>query len=67
MKKSDLQAVFGTYEQIGALFAPLNNGIPLTKGAIGQWEEDIPKLREYQLRELVPDIDDRIAAARKAA
>lgn len=65
MRKSDLVAVFGTLQAIGDLFAPINNGVPFTRGAISQWKEEIPKLREYQLRELVPDIAERITKARE--
>jgi hypothetical protein len=64
MRKSDLVAVFGTLQAIGDLFAPINGGVPLTRGAISQWGEEIPELREYQLRELIPDIDERIERAR---
>ena len=65
MRKSDLVAVFGTLQAIGDLFAPFNNGEPITKGAISQWDEEIPELREYQLRELMPDIDQRIELAKR--
>lgn len=67
MKKSDLVAVFGTLQAIGDLFAPVNDGVALTRGAISQWPDDgeIPLLREYQLRELVPDIDERIVRAKQ--
>lgn len=67
MKKSDLIAVFGTLDQIGEAFAPFNHGEPLTRSAVSQWGEDIPALREYQLRELQPDIDKRIAKKLAAA
>jgi len=67
MRKSDLVAVFGTLQAIGDLFAPINGGVPLTRGAISQWDEEIPELREYQLRELLPDIGERIAKAREPA
>lgn len=67
MKKSDLLRVFGTLQCIGDVFAPVNEGTPLTKGAISQWEEDIPPLREYQIRELIPDIDTKIAASKRNA
>jgi hypothetical protein len=65
MRKSDLVAVFGTLQAIGDLFASFNNGEPITKGAISQWDEEIPELREYQIRELMPDIDDRIKRAKR--
>lgn len=65
MKKSDLVAVFGTLQAIGDVFAPFNKGDPLTKGAVSQWDDEIPELREYQLRELMPDIDERIERAKR--
>lgn len=67
MKKSDLIAVFGTLKAIGDVFAPVNDGEPLSRAAISQWDEDIPELREYQIRELVPDIEKRIATAQRRA
>lgn len=57
MKKSDLLAVFGTLEAIGAVFDP-----PITRSAVSQWRYKIPELRAYQIRELVPNIDRLIAA-----
>jgi len=65
MRKSDLVTVFGTLQAIGDLFSPFNKGEPLTKGAVSQWDEEIPELREYQLRELMPDIDERIGRAKR--
>ena len=59
MKKSDLLAVFGTLEAIGAVFDP-----PITRSAVSQWRYKIPKLREYQIRELVPNIEKQIAATK---
>jgi hypothetical protein len=65
MKKTDLLAVYGTLESVGEAFAPVNNGTPLTRSAISQWSDEIPELREFQIRKIVPDIEGRIAAARK--
>lgn len=65
MNKADLQAAFGSLDQIGALFKPVNGGKPLTRSAVSLWTKRVPKLREYQLREVVPDLDARIAKARK--
>jgi hypothetical protein len=65
MRKSDLLAVFGTLQAIGDLFASFNGGEPITKGAVSQWDEEIPELREYQIRELHSDIDARIARAKR--
>ena len=63
--KDDLLLVFGTLQAIGDLF-PGANGAPMTKGAVSQWKREIPALREYQLREIVPDIEERIARAKAA-
>ena len=65
MKKSDLLKLFKTMEAIGELFADKNHGVPITRSAVSQWPEAIPELREYQLRELMPDIDERIGALRR--
>ncbi len=65
MKKADLMAVYGTLDSVGWAFAPENEGKPLTRSAICQWDEDIPPLREFQIRRLVPDIDRRIAKAKR--
>ena len=65
MKKTDLLAVYGTLESVGEAFAPANDGTPLTRSAISQWQDEIPELREFQIRKIVPDIDKRIAAAKK--
>lgn len=65
MKKSDLLRVYKTLDAIGEVFAPVNDGVPLTRSAVSQWDEEIPGLRQYQIRELVPDIEKRIAQAKR--
>lgn len=67
MKPNDLLLVFGNRASIAQAFAPINNGKPLTRSAMSQWFDagTVPELREYQLRELMPDIDKRIALAKK--
>ncbi len=67
MKPNDLKAVFKTRAGIAEVFAPVNEGKPLTRSAMCQWwvKKRVPELREYQLRALVPDIDQRIAEAKK--
>jgi hypothetical protein len=67
LKKSDLIAVFGTLQKIGDVFAPVNDGKPLTRSTISYWDEEIDDYREYQLRKLIPDIDKRIAKAKRRA
>lgn len=66
MKADDLKSVFGSHAATGRVFAPFNDGKPLTRAAVSQWGEKVPDLREYQLRELFPDIDKRIQKARAA-
>lgn len=66
IRKSDLMLVFGSHSAIGRAFAPANGGEPITRSAVGQWEEEIPELREFQVRKLYPDIDERIEKAKLA-
>lgn len=65
MRKADLVSVFGTFRAIGDLFKPFNQGKPLTKSAISLWGDEIPELREFQVRKVVPDIDNRIVESKK--
>lgn len=65
MKKSDLLLVFETGSAIAQLFKPYNDGKPLSRASISEWEDEIPELREFQVRELFPDIDERIAKAKR--
>lgn len=67
MTKTDLMLVFGTGSAIAQLFKPYNGGKPISKAAISEWGkmERIPELREFQLRKLFPDIDERIAKAKR--
>lgn len=67
LKKSDLLAVFGTLQGVGDVFAPVNDGKPLTRSAICHWGEQIDDYREYQIRKLIPDIDKRVAKAKRKA
>jgi hypothetical protein len=62
MTRNDLVAVFGSQKAVADFF--VQHGIPMTKGAISQWES-VPELREYQIRQHMPDIDERIAAMKK--
>jgi len=67
MTKADLVLVFGTGTAIGDLFKRHNGNRPLSKAAISEWGnmERIPELREFQIRAMFPDIDERIAKARR--
>jgi predicted transcriptional regulator len=58
MKKSDLVAVLGSQRALAAL-------LDITPSAVSQWPEDLPELRIYQVRDKVPDIDQRIATLTK--
>ena len=60
MKTQELIAVFGTQQAIGELFQP-----PISKSAVSQWGREVPELRVFQLRKRFPDIDERIAKARR--
>lgn len=65
MKKADLLLVFGTGSAIAQLFKPYNEDRPLSRASISEWGEKIPELREFQLRKLFPDIDERITKAKR--
>jgi len=60
VRTQDLIAVFGTQQAIGELFQP-----PISKSAVSQWGGEVPELRVFQLRKRFPDIDERIAKARR--
>ena len=55
MKKSDLVAVLGSQKALADL-------LDITGSAVSQWPEELPELRIYQVREKLPDIDERLAA-----
>lgn len=67
IKRADLLLIYGTYRAIGEVFAPENMGRPLTKQAVDAWGEELPELREWQLRRMIPDIDKRIDKAKRDA
>jgi len=54
MKKTDLIKVFGTGTALAEFFG-------IERQAVSQWDEEIPELRQYQLRERLPNIDKVIA------
>ena len=62
MKKAALVEVLGSQQAIAEL-------LEISKGAVSQWPPIVPELRQYQIREKIPDIDRRLAAAarRRAA
>lgn len=55
MLKSQLIAVLGSQQAIAELLG-------ITKGAVSQWPEEVPRLRQYELRERRPSIDAELAA-----
>ncbi len=65
MRKADLLLVFGTGTAIAELFKPYNADRSLSRASISEWGDTIPELREFQLRELFPDIEERISRARR--
>jgi hypothetical protein len=58
MRKEDAIAVAGSNKALADLLG-------ISVHAIYQWGVTIPRLREYQLREKIPDFDARLAALRK--
>lgn len=54
MLKKDVVAVFGTASALAQFLG-------IEKSAVSQWGEEIPKLRQYELREKRPSIDREIA------
>jgi hypothetical protein len=60
VKTKDLFAVFGDVHGVRNIWTP-----PLSKSAIYQWGDEVPELREFQIRKKHPDIDERIAKAKR--
>lgn len=60
MKKSLLIRLLGSQQAIADLLG-------VTKGAVSQWPEGVPRLRQYQIREKIPDIDQQLAALEEKA
>lgn len=58
MKKADLVILFGTQQAIADFLG-------IGKSAVSQWPELVPELRQYQIREKDPQIDRKLAAARR--
>lgn len=58
MKKSDLIAALGSQKAIA-------EQLGITPSAVSQWEEELPELQVYRIRERIPDIEERIAEARR--
>lgn len=59
MKTKDLIAVFGTGVKLAKF-------LKITPPAVSMWGDEVPPLRQYQLRERMPDIDKRIMKVRRA-
>lgn len=60
MNTSDLEKVFGTQVAIAAFLG-------ISRAAVSQWGESVPELRQYQLRERMPNIDTLIATVKESA
>jgi transcriptional repressor of cell division inhibition gene dicB len=62
MKTADVIELFGTASSVADLLG-------LSRSAIAQWGDDVPKLRQYELRELRPGIDRELSElqSRRAA
>lgn len=58
MRKEDAIAVAGSNRALADL-------LDISLHAIYQWGATIPRLREYQLREKIPDFDARLATLRE--
>jgi hypothetical protein len=58
MRTKDLVAVFGTLEAVGKQFG-------ISRSAVSQWNGTVPERRQNELRGIHPNIDQRIAEARK--
>lgn len=55
VKTKSLIALYGSVNAVRELWTP-----PLSRSAIYQWGEEVPELREFQLREMIPGIDKRL-------
>jgi hypothetical protein len=62
VKPKPLIALYGSVNAVCALWTP-----PLTRSAIYQWLEndEVPELRQFQIREKNPEIDEQLAALPK--
>lgn len=60
MKTKDAIAVFGTAMKLAKF-------LNITPPAVSMWGVFVPKLRQYELREKMPDIDQRIMKLRRSA
>ncbi len=58
MQKPELIELFNGLTEVARFFG-------ISKSAVSQWSVSIPKLREYQARELRPTIDEELAALKK--
>ena len=58
--KKDVIAVFNNNASALARF------LRISRAAVDKWPEEVPLLRQYQLRERLPAIDNLVAAVRKS-
>lgn len=59
MTKEDAIAVAGSIPALADL-------LDISQHAIYQWKPVVPKLRQYQIREKIPDFDARLAALKES-
>jgi len=57
MKKSDAIAVAGSIPKLSELLG-------IRKQAIYQWGDEVPRLREFEIRERIADFDRRLTKLR---
>lgn len=60
MRTKDVIALFGTQAKLAAF-------LNITQPSVSNWGDEVPLLRQYQLRERMPDIDKRIMRLRRRA
>jgi sigma54-dependent transcription regulator len=58
MRKDDVIAVIGSAAAVGRL-------LEITHQAVSAWPKTVPRLRQYELRELRPSIDQEIERLRR--
>lgn len=60
LRTEDVLAVFNNNQSALARF------LQISRSAVEQWGEEVPRLRQYELRERLPAIDSLVAAVQKA-
>jgi DNA-binding transcriptional regulator YdaS (Cro superfamily) len=60
MRTDDVVSLFGTAKALADF-------LEITESAVSQWGKEVPRLRQYELREKRPSIDKEIQKMRAAA